>query len=185
MQKILIEIWIEIVTEIGRRGSTMQLVNSQGHVLRDWQWCKIDVRDQMFCLADKNNGRRWRWPTYECSCCTCCVCYDCLSNAARMYWLIHHAHHARDINMHKLHPLPEKNRLGPLCHSGTGYIENSRVHSMIDVLPISVRIFQNEHCSFWQETQLSLRDRATRACQLKSGKVLHKCRRLVFEKLWN
>jgi len=26
-------------------------------------------------------------------------------------------------------------------------------------------------------------DRATRACQLKSGKVLHKCRRLVFEKL--
>jgi len=35
-----------------------------------------------------------------------------------------------------------------------------------------------------QEAQLSLRDRATRACQLKSGKVLHKCRRLVFEKLW-
>ena len=34
-----------------------------------------------------------------------------------------------------------------------------------------------------QEAQLSLRDRATRACQLKSGKVLHKCRRLVFEKL--
>jgi len=39
--------------------------------------------------------------------------------------------------------------------------------------------------SFRQETQLSLRDRATRACQLKSGKVLHKCRRLAFEKLWN
>jgi len=36
-----------------------------------------------------------------------------------------------------------------------------------------------------QETQLSLKDRATRACQLKSGKVLHKCRWLVFEKLWN
>ena len=36
---------------------------------------------------------------------------------------------------------------------------------------------------FVQEAQLSLRDRATRACQLKSGKVLHKCRRLVFEKL--
>ena len=34
-----------------------------------------------------------------------------------------------------------------------------------------------------QKAQLSLRDRATRACQLKSGKVLHKCRRLVFEKL--
>ena len=40
-------------------------------------------------------------------------------------------------------------------------------------------------CRYWQETQLSLRDRAARACQLKSGKVLHKCRRLVFEKLWN
>jgi len=37
--------------------------------------------------------------------------------------------------------------------------------------------------NFEQETQLSLRDRATRACQLKSGKVLHKCRRLVFEKV--
>jgi len=36
---------------------------------------------------------------------------------------------------------------------------------------------------FEQVAQLSLRDRATRACQLKSGKVLHKCRRLVFEKL--
>ena len=39
------------------------------------------------------------------------------------------------------------------------------------------------HCQIAQEAQLSLRDRATRACQLKSGKVLHKCRRLVFEKL--
>ena len=38
---------------------------------------------------------------------------------------------------------------------------------------------------FWQEAQLSLRDRATRTCQLKSCKVLHKCRRLAFEKLWN
>ena len=39
------------------------------------------------------------------------------------------------------------------------------------------------HSQWLQEAQLSLRDRATRACQLKSGKVLHKCRRLVFEKL--
>ena len=37
--------------------------------------------------------------------------------------------------------------------------------------------------NYEQEAQLSLRDRATRACQLKSGKVLHKCRRLVFEKV--
>ena len=41
------------------------------------------------------------------------------------------------------------------------------------------------HVKIKQEAQLSLRDRATRACQLKSGKVLHKCRRLVSEKLWN
>jgi len=35
-------------------------------------------------------------------------------SAARMYWLLRRAQHARDINIHKLHPLPEKNRLG-LC----------------------------------------------------------------------
>jgi len=36
-------------------------------------------------------------------------------SAASMYWLLRHAQHARDINnIHKLHPLPEKNRLG-LC----------------------------------------------------------------------
>jgi len=35
-------------------------------------------------------------------------------SAARMYWLLRHAQHVRDINIHKLHPLPEKNRLG-LC----------------------------------------------------------------------
>jgi len=34
-------------------------------------------------------------------------------SAARMYWLLRHAQHARDINIHKLHPLPEKNRIGP------------------------------------------------------------------------
>ena len=72
-------------------------------------------------------------------------------SAASMYWLLRHAQHARDINIHKLHPLPKKNRLGrsaDFLYSGTGYIENSRVRSMSDFLPISVRIFQNEHCSF-------------------------------------
>ena len=29
-------------------------------------------------------------------------------SAARMYWLLHHALHVRDINIHKLHALPEK-----------------------------------------------------------------------------
>ena len=35
-------------------------------------------------------------------------------SAAKMYWLLRHAPHAREINIHKLHLLPEKNRLG-LC----------------------------------------------------------------------
>jgi len=34
-----------------------------------------------------------------------------------------------------------------------------------------------------QEAQLSLRDCATRACHLKSCKLLHKRRRLAFEQL--
>jgi len=36
-------------------------------------------------------------------------------SAASMYWLLRHAQHARNIKIHKLHPLPEKNGLGPLC----------------------------------------------------------------------
>jgi len=125
----------------------------RGHVLRDWQWCKVDVTDRMFCFADENNGRRWRWRIYECSCCTCCVCYDRLSSK-HVLVITSSTQHARDINIHKLHPLPEKIGLGRspdfLMHSGTGHIENSRVRSMIDFLPISVTIFQNEHCPFWK-----------------------------------
>jgi len=73
-------------------------------------------------------------------------------SAANMYWLLRHAQHARDINIHKLHPLPPKKiglgRSADFLHSGTGYIENSRVRSIIVFLKISVSIFQNEHCSF-------------------------------------
>jgi len=29
-------------------------------------------------------------------------------SSAGMYWLLCHAQHARDTNIHKLHPLPEK-----------------------------------------------------------------------------
>jgi len=36
-------------------------------------------------------------------------------SAASMDWLLRHAQHARYINIHKRHPLLEKNRLGPLC----------------------------------------------------------------------
>jgi len=36
-------------------------------------------------------------------------------SSASMYWLLRHAQHAHDINIHNLRPLPEKNRLGPLC----------------------------------------------------------------------
>ena len=62
-------------------------------------------------------------------------------SAASMYWLLRHPQHARDINIHELHPLPKNNRLGrsaDFLDSGTGYIENSRVRSIIDFLPISV-----------------------------------------------
>jgi len=70
---------------------------------------------------------------------------------SRMYWLLRHAQNARDINIHKLHhPLPEKNRLGPCRFSahGTGYIEIAVFVLWLIFLPISVRIFQNKHCSF-------------------------------------
>ena len=43
--------------------------------------------------------------------------------AARMYWLSRHAQNAHDINIHKLHPLPQKIDLGrsaEFLHSGTG-----------------------------------------------------------------
>jgi len=56
-------------------------------------------------------------------------------SSASMYWLVRHAQHVRDINIHKLHPVPGKIGLVALpifLHSGTGYIENSRVRSMID-----------------------------------------------------
>ena len=41
--------------------------------------------------------------------------------AARMCWLLRHAQHACDINIHKLHPFPEKIGLGSadFLHSGT------------------------------------------------------------------
>ena len=95
---------------------------SRSYVLRDCQWRKIDVTDQTFCLADENNGRRWRWRIYECSCCTCFVCYDrCSSEDV----LVSYAQHARDISIHKLHSLPEKIGLGSAdcVHTGTGYTE--------------------------------------------------------------
>ena len=42
-------------------------------------------------------------------------------SAARMYWLLRHAQLASDINIHKLHPLPEKIGLCSVdfLHSGT------------------------------------------------------------------
>jgi len=52
-----------------------------------------------------------------------------------MYWLLHRAQHTRDINIHKLDPFPKKiglNHSADFLHSGTGYIENNRVRSIID-----------------------------------------------------
>ena len=80
------------------------------------------------------------------------------------------------------------------CIWTTKVVDNNNNKHVVHVLdcktkspkPVLSRLSAGMHYErLKQETQLSLRDRATRACQLKSGKVLHKCRRLVFEKLWN
>jgi len=70
--------------------------------------------------------------------------------SARMYRLLRHAQQSCNINIHKLHPLPEKNRLGLSQFSAqwNRLHRNSRVRSIINFLQISVRIFQNDHCSF-------------------------------------
>jgi len=126
------------------------LKTSRCHVLRDWQWCKIDVTDWVFCLADENTGCRWRRRIYERSCCTCCICYDRLSSEDVLVITSCTA-----CSRHKYTQAPltsEKNRLG-LCRFSAQWNRlhwNSRVRSIIDFLPISVRIFQNEHCSFWK-----------------------------------
>jgi len=55
-------------------------------------------------------------------------------SAASMYWLLRHAQHARDINIHKLHPLPEKNGLGrsvDFLHSGTPLLIAFNAHYSI------------------------------------------------------
>ena len=36
-------------------------------------------------------------------------------SAAKMYWLLRHPQHARDINIHELHPLPEKKSAWAVC----------------------------------------------------------------------
>jgi len=48
-------------------------------------------------------------------------------SAARMYWLLRHAQHTCDINIHKLHPPPKEIDLGfaDFLHSGTSYIETT------------------------------------------------------------
>jgi len=68
-------------------------------------------------------------------------------SAASIYWLLRqrHAQHAHDINMQKLHPLPEKIGLGrsaEFLHSGTGYIENRRVRSMTDFCRFQSEFFR-------------------------------------------
>jgi len=47
-------------------------------------------------------------------------------SATRMYCLLRHAQHARNINIHKFHPLPKKigfGRSADFLHSGTGHNE--------------------------------------------------------------
>ena len=87
----------------------------------------------MFCLSDKimdvDDDDEYR------NAAAAHAAFVMTVSAASMYWLLRHAQHARDINIYKLHPLAEKIGLGrsaDFLHSGTGYIENSRVRSVID-----------------------------------------------------
>ena len=73
-------------------------------------------------------------------------------SAASMYWLLRHAQQARDINIHQLHPLPEKisvwAALQIFCTVEPVTWKIAVFVLWLIFLPISVRIFQNEHCSF-------------------------------------
>jgi len=71
---------------------------------------------------------------YECSCCTCCVCYDRLISEHVLVITSCTARARHKYSLSSIH-LPKKIGLGrsaDFLHSGTGYIENSRVRSMID-----------------------------------------------------
>ena len=107
---------------------------SRGHVLRDWQWCKITDDDDEYMNAAAAHAA-----------------FVMAVSTARILVITWHKYSfTRHINIHKLHPLPEKNWLG-LCRfcAGTGYIEIAVFVNryMTDFMSISVRIFQNEHCS--------------------------------------
>jgi len=97
---------------------------SRGHVLRDWQWCKRSTvlpsrRNEWTYMTMTNiwmqllHMLRLLWPSQQ--------------RAASMYWLLRHAQHARDINIHKLHTLPEKKiglgRSADFLHSGTPLLD--------------------------------------------------------------
>ena len=87
---------------------------------RDWQWCKIDVTDRLFCLEDENNDSDEYMNAAAAH-----AAFVMTVSAARMYWLLRHAQHTHNINIHKLHPLRKKIGLGcaDFMHSGTGYVE--------------------------------------------------------------
>ena len=120
-------------------------------MLRDWQWCKIDVTDRLFCLQDKNNDDN----EYR-NAAAAHAAFVMTVSAARMYWLLRHAQHARDINIHKLHPLPQENQLG-LCQFSAQWNwlrRNSRVHSIID-------FFANFSQNFSEQALLILKNSIT------------------------
>ena len=86
----------------------------------------------MFCLADENNGRDDDDEYMNAA--AAHAAFVMTVSAARINWLSRHAQHARDINIHKLHTLPEKNRLG-LCRFSAQWLNlhrNSHARSVID-----------------------------------------------------
>ena len=68
-------------------------------------------------------------------------------SAARTYWLLSHAQHTRDISSDHFR---KKIGLGSadFLHSGTRHTEIAVFVLLLIFLPISVRNFQKERCSF-------------------------------------
>ena len=118
---------------------------SRGHVSRDWQWCKIYVTDQMFCLAD----RIMDVDDDDENAAAAHAAFVMTVSAARTYWLLRHAQHTRDISSDHFR---KKIGLGSadFLHSGTRHTEIAVFVLLLIFLPISVRNFQKERCSFWK-----------------------------------
>jgi len=107
-------------------------------------------------------------------------------SAASMYWLLRHAQHTGDINIHKVHPLTIKNRLR-LCRFSAQWNRlhrNSRVHSVIDfVVNVSQNFSERALLFLKNSIRISITTSSSAIVegprdalsQLKSCQLLHSC----------